>query len=132
MNANRPKNIDLTLPGWGDWGGHGLAVSKRKRKRFTIRAPPAPKRRDENKAHLILNVDKESGVRAHQVTSVPFPFTSVADFEASIRTPVGETFVPRTAFKKLVRPRVETKMGVVIEAMDKEELVKRNIVTQVD
>ena len=30
---DKPKDIDLTLPGWGDWGGGGLKVSKRKRKR---------------------------------------------------------------------------------------------------
>ena len=44
VEAGRPKDIDLTLPGWGDWGGGGLMVSKRKRKRFTVKAPPAPKR----------------------------------------------------------------------------------------
>ena len=27
------KDIDLTLPGWGDWGGVGLKPSRRKRKR---------------------------------------------------------------------------------------------------
>ena len=30
---DKPKDIDLTLPGWGDWGGIGLQPSKRKRKR---------------------------------------------------------------------------------------------------
>jgi U3 small nucleolar RNA-associated protein 14 len=43
------QDIDLTLPGWGEWGGGGLKPSKRKRKRFIIKAPPPEKRRDENK-----------------------------------------------------------------------------------
>merc|ERR1712192_121216 len=30
--ASKPKNIDLTLPGWGEWGGGGAVPSKRKRK----------------------------------------------------------------------------------------------------
>ena len=31
---DRPKAIDLSLPGWGSWGGTGLKQSKRVRKRF--------------------------------------------------------------------------------------------------
>lgn len=30
----KPKNIDLSLPGWGEWGGEGLRASRRKRKRY--------------------------------------------------------------------------------------------------
>merc|ERR1719187_1377425 len=127
VEANKPKDIDLSLPGWGDWGGGGLKVSKRKLKRFTIKAPPAPKRNDENKGHLILNTDKATNLKSHQVSNVPFPFTSVSDFESSIRAPVGDTFLPRTAFLKMIAPRVKTKMGEVIEPMDKGQLVKRGI-----
>lgn len=123
--ASKPKDIDLTLPGWGSWGGEGLSVSKRKRKRFIVKAPPAPKRRDENKGHLILNDHKNESLRGHQVNQIPFPFNSVASFEASIRAPVGETFVPRVAFKRLVKPRVNTKAGHVIEPIQKESLLKR-------
>jgi len=121
--------VDLSLPGWGSWGGEGLAVSKRKRKRFTVKAPPAKARRDDNRGHLIVNESAEmASVRKHQVRQVPFPFTSVADFEASVRAPIGETFVPRTAAKKLMRPKVTTKIGSIIEPMDESELVKRKIV----
>jgi len=127
VDANKPKDIDLTLPGWGDWGGGGLKVSKRKRKRFIIKAPPAPKRNDENKGHLILNTDKDVKIKAHQVSNVPFPFTSVSDWEASIRAPVGAAFLPPSAFKKMIQPKVKTQMGAVIEPMDKTQLVKRGI-----
>ena len=33
VDRNKPKDIDLTLPGWGDWGGAGIQVSKRKKRR---------------------------------------------------------------------------------------------------
>merc|ERR550519_684882 len=127
VDANKPKDIDLTLPGWGDWGGGGLKVSKRKRKRFIIKAPPAPKRNDENKGHLILNTDKDVKIKAHQVSNVPFPFTSVSDWEASIRAPVGAAFLPPSAFKKMIQPKVKTQIGAVIEPMDKTQLVKRGL-----
>ena len=81
IESKKPKSIDLTLPGWGEWGGGGAAPSKRKRRRFTIKAPPVAKRRDENTGNLILNTDKDTKLRQHQVSSVPFPFTAVSDFE---------------------------------------------------
>jgi len=127
IEATKPKDVDLTLPGWGEWGGGGLKPSKKKRKRFTIKAPPAEKRRDENKGNLIINVDKDDKIRAHKVGKVPFPFQSVSDFEASIRAPIGDTFLPRTAFLKMVRPKVETKVGEVIEPMDRTHLLRKNI-----
>ena len=34
VEKDKPQEIDLTLPGWGSWGGQGLKVSKRKRKRL--------------------------------------------------------------------------------------------------
>jgi len=128
--ASKPKNIDLTLPGWGEWGGGGAAPSKRKRKRFTVKAPPAPKRRDENNKILIINTEKDEKIRSHQVSNVPFPFTSISDYEASIRAPVGSTFVPRTAHLKMIKPRVKTRAGDIIEPMSREQLVRRGIVKE--
>ena len=126
-DSRKAQDIDMTLPGWGEWGGGGAAPSKRKRKRFTIRAPPAEKRRDENTGHLILNTDKDTKLRQHQVSNVPFPFTAVSDFEASIRAPIGSTFIPRTAHLKMIKPRVKTKAGHVIQPMDRDQLVKRGL-----
>merc|ERR1712037_642589 len=127
--ASKPKNIDLTLPGWGEWGGGGAVPSKRKRKRFTVKAPPPEKRRDENTGHLILNTDRDDKIRKHQVSNIPFPYTAVSDFEASIRAPVGSTFLPRTAHLKMIKPRVTTKAGHIIEPIDKDQLVKRGLTT---
>ena len=85
IDSKKPKDIDLTLPGWGEWGGGGAMPSKRKRRRFTIKAPPAEKRRDENSGHLVLNLDKDKKLSKHQVSNVPFPFTAVSDFEVESR-----------------------------------------------
>lgn len=68
VNASTPKDIDLTLPGWGEWGGSGLKISKQKKKRFIIKAPPAPARRDDNKGSLIINEDKNVLMRRQQVS----------------------------------------------------------------
>lgn len=36
VEEEKPKDIDLTLPGWGEWGGPGLQPSKKKRERFVF------------------------------------------------------------------------------------------------
>lgn len=33
VEASKPKDVDLTLPGWGEWGGMGLKPSAKKRRR---------------------------------------------------------------------------------------------------
>jgi len=34
IERDRPKDIDLRLPGWGDWSGPGIVASKRRKKRY--------------------------------------------------------------------------------------------------
>jgi len=124
--ANAPKDVDTFLPGWGSWGGTGIKVDERKKKRFLLKAPPPVKRRDDNKEDVIVNYDKDKIIKQHQVSRIPNHFNSVSDFEASIRAPIGNTFIPRTAHLKLIRPRLTTKMGHVIEPMDKTSLLNKN------
>lgn len=60
-----------------------------------------------------------------QVNELPYPFTQVKDFEASIRAPIGTTWLPETAHQQLIAPPVVTKLGAVIEPMDEGELLER-------
>jgi len=36
IERERPKDIDLRLPGWGEWSGPGIKQSRRRRKRLAI------------------------------------------------------------------------------------------------
>ena len=42
VEKDKPKDIDLTLPGWGDWGGVGVQRPKKKRKRYAFQFPICP------------------------------------------------------------------------------------------
>ncbi|CAG4956930.1 unnamed protein product [Parnassius apollo] len=127
INKDKPQDIDLSLPGWGQWGGKGVKASRRKKNRFILKAPPNVPRRDENKGDVIIKEYKDPKLASHKVSDIPFPFSSVKDYEASIRIPLGNTFIPEKAHKKLIRPAVITKAGAIIEPMDEEELlVSRN------
>ncbi|KAB0793348.1 hypothetical protein PPYR_12975 [Photinus pyralis] len=128
IEGEKPKDIDLSLPGWGSWGGPGVVQSKkkqRKNRRFIVKFPKEFKRRDDNKGNLIINEKADEKVKKHLVSDVPFPFKTVKDFEASIRAPVGSTFVPETAFRRMIKPAVTTKAGAVIRPMTEEILLKK-------
>ncbi|KAH8380255.1 hypothetical protein KR009_009725 [Drosophila setifemur] len=118
--------LQLALPGWGSWAGAGISqeVMDRRNKRLLLKLAAPEKRRDENKDSLYLNENGSKQAREHMVSSIPFPFRSLADYEASIRAPIGRNFVPETAFRMLTRPEVITRKGQVIEPMNETELVK--------
>jgi U3 small nucleolar RNA-associated protein 14 len=59
-----------------------------------------------------------------QVSDLPYPFNSVNDFEASVRAPIGSTWIPETAHRKLTAPRVIISQGQIIAPMTEEVLSK--------
>ncbi|XP_012408699.1 U3 small nucleolar RNA-associated protein 14 homolog A isoform X1 [Sarcophilus harrisii] len=113
--ASEPKDIDLCLPGWGQWGGAGLAISARKRRRFLIKAPKASPRKDKSLPNVVITEKRNVHAAAHQVNVLPFPFTHPNEFEHTIKTPVGTTWNTQRAFQKLTAPQVVTKPGHIIE-----------------
>lgn len=125
VQKDKPKDIDLTLPGWGTWGGKDIPISKKKKKRFILKAPRQFSRKDINKGNLIINESGNDKIKSHLVSEVPFPFKTVKDFEASVRAPVGNTFIPETAYRKMIKPPLTTKMGAIIEPITEDILLHR-------
>lgn len=64
--ANKPKVVDLSLPGWGDWGGPGIDETKRKRK-FKVPTKSARVRKDTKLAHVIINEERDKKFAKNQV-----------------------------------------------------------------
>ncbi|XP_070770885.1 U3 small nucleolar RNA-associated protein 14 homolog A isoform X2 [Enoplosus armatus] len=123
-DEGKPKEVDLTLPGWGEWGGTGLKPPRNKRRRFRIKAPPAPPRKDRHLPSVIMSEARSGSLAPHQVSSLPFPFESHAQFESTIRSPMGRTWVTERTAKKISKPKVVTQLGAIIEPMSREELMK--------
>ncbi|NXD96519.1 UT14A protein, partial [Chaetorhynchus papuensis] len=120
--AAKPQPLNLVLPGWGEWGGTGLKPSARKVKRFLIKPPPAPPRKDKHLPHVIMSEKRNIHAAAHQVSELPFPFERHQQFEQSIRTPVGPTWNTQRAFQKLTAPRVITRAGHIIQPISAEDV----------
>ncbi|XP_061699371.1 U3 small nucleolar RNA-associated protein 14 homolog A [Syngnathoides biaculeatus] len=123
-NADKPRVVDLTLPGWGEWGGSGLRPSLKKRRRFRVKTGPPPPRKDDRRPGVIISEKRNGSLSLHQLNSQPFPFTSPAQFESTLRAPVGRTWNTERTVKKLTKPEVLTRLGAVIEPMAREELTK--------
>ncbi|XP_015126488.1 U3 small nucleolar RNA-associated protein 14 homolog A [Diachasma alloeum] len=125
IKKSQPEDLDLRLPGWGSWGGKNISQNLRKKRRFIMKFPKEAPRKDENKGDVIIVEDANIQIKRHLVAELPYPFTSVADYEASIRAPIGRDFVPENAHKRLTDPAVETRMGTIIEPMDEDVLVNK-------
>ncbi|NWX97383.1 UT14A protein, partial [Nothoprocta ornata] len=120
--AGKPQPVNLVLPGWGEWGGTGLKPSKRKMKRFLLKPPPAPPRKDQHLPHVIMSEQRNIHAAAHQVSELPFPFEEHQQFERSIRTPVGSTWNTQRAFQKLTAPHIVTRAGHIIQPIAAEDV----------
>ncbi|KAM5195605.1 U3 small nucleolar RNA-associated protein 14 homolog A [Hipposideros larvatus] len=126
VEASKPKDMDLTLPGWGEWGGVGLKPSAKKRRRFLIKAPEGPPRKDKNLPNVIINEKRNIHAAAHQVRVLPYPFTHHQQFERTIQTPIGSTWNTQRAFQKLTTPKVVTKPGHIIKPIKAEDVGYRS------
>ncbi|XP_030700754.1 U3 small nucleolar RNA-associated protein 14 homolog A isoform X1 [Globicephala melas] len=126
VEASKPKDVDLTLPGWGEWGGVGLKPSAKKRRRFLVKAPEGPPRKDKNLPNVILNEKRNIHAVAHQVRMLPYPFTHHQQFERTIQTPIGSTWNTQRSFQKLTMPKVVTKPGHIIKPIKAEDVGYRS------
>uniref|UniRef100_A0A2K6NVX9 UTP14A small subunit processome component n=1 Tax=Rhinopithecus roxellana TaxID=61622 RepID=A0A2K6NVX9_RHIRO len=126
VEASKPKDVDLTLPGWGEWGGVGLKPSAKKRRRFLIKAPEGPPRKDKNLPNVMINEKRNIHTAAHQVRVLPYPFTHHWQFERTIQTPIGSTWNTQRAFQKLTTPKVVTKPGHIINPIKAEDVGYRS------
>lgn len=124
IKKSQPEDLDMRLPGWGSWGGKNIKAALRKKRRFIVKLPKDAPRRDENKGNVIIMEDV-SQIKKHQVNDLPYPFTAVADFEAATRAPIGRTFVPENAHRRLIKPAITTKLGTIIDPMDEDILMKK-------
>ena len=65
--ASKPKDIVLSLPGWGTWAGAGIKPSERKKKQFTKKGKRGPPRKDKELSHVIINEEKSKLFAKNQV-----------------------------------------------------------------
>lgn len=117
IEADAPKEVDETLPGWGSWTGKGVSNKKKQQKKFVrqVAGLDETKRKDAKLANVIINERKDKKADKYRPKDVPFPYTSKAQYEMAMRNPLGPEWNTRTQHQRLTLPRVTTKPGQAIE-----------------
>ncbi|KAJ1914226.1 hypothetical protein H4219_004882 [Mycoemilia scoparia] len=114
-----PKDEDLTLPGWGSWGGAGIQKPKNKiiRKAPTVSKKLATARKEFQKynSNVIVNEKILKANTKYQVENIPHPFGNAQEYEYSMQVPIGKEWNTTGSFNRLIKPRVITKMGKIIK-----------------
>ena len=118
------------LPGWGSWTGEGLP--KRDRRQAAASAANARKRSESDAAkqvqqpradgalhNAMISQKRVPKTARYLATALPRPFESRAQYERSLRLPVGREWVAGETFREMVRPRVEVRAGEVVAAMSR-------------
>ena len=138
VESEKVKPIDLRMPGWGDWSGAGIDPNEQKkrqkkkarklRQKLVIRPQDVLtkeelERKDKNLEHVIISEKKDTKMAEFQISDLPRQFDNLHDFEAKIAQPIGRTWNPDFKFKKLIQPKVRTKLGSVIEPIDKNDSI---------
>jgi U3 small nucleolar RNA-associated protein 14 len=111
------KDQDITLPGWGSWGGAGALPNKKPQKKIIKKAGPQAIRKDGKLSYVIISERSQKKTEKKMINSVPFPYTSKQQFERSIKTPTGKEWNSSSTLAKNVAPKVSTKAGAIIEPM---------------
>ena len=96
------------------WGGRGTKKSKKTKTnpKFLIRTAgiePA-QRKDFQNSNVIITEKKDKKASAFQVKDLPYPYTSIEQYEARFKTPLGSEWNSRGVHQKETMPRVVKKV----------------------
>lgn len=67
-------------------------------------------RADYGKAHIIISEKRDKKAAKYLVKDLPYPYTSKAQFERSLSTPLGTEWNTRVGFQRGTLPKVVKKV----------------------
>ncbi|KAG9239065.1 Utp14 protein-domain-containing protein [Amylocarpus encephaloides] len=111
------KVVDNTLPGWGAWVGDGLskrAKARNKGKVLTkVEGIKAKDRKDAKLDRVIINQKRIKKNGKYLATQLPHPFENRAQYERSLRLPVGPEWATKETLQATTKPRILVKQGII-------------------
>ncbi|KAF2076163.1 hypothetical protein CYY_002516 [Polysphondylium violaceum] len=127
-----PEEKSNFLPGWGSWAGEGVeerkvnheAIARRRQKKLQ---QVAQKRVDHSNSRVIINEQAPvEGVAKYVLSRLPQHYANKEQYESTISLALGKDWNSRTAFQKLIQPKVSVKPGTYINPVsskDKEQFI---------
>ncbi|KAI0869999.1 Utp14 protein-domain-containing protein [Hypoxylon argillaceum] len=109
------KVVETTLPGWGSWVGEGVTQrQKNGRKLFTKKDGVKPEaRKDFQNSRVIINEKRVKKNDKYLASNLPHQYESRAQYERSLRVPMGPEFLTKQSFQDATKPRVIIKQGII-------------------
>lgn len=118
MEEEDDKEEDMTLPGWGSWGGSDQPQKpKKKYVRKVDGVARKDTRQDKGKDNVIINERLNKHNLKYQSANVPHPYETREQYERALRMPIGEEWASRATFQKSTLPRVIVKQGTVVDPL---------------
>ena len=131
INENNPKKeeIEQKIPGWGDWAGEGVIPrkvyhDKRKRKRkgkgkgSKEISKGKSNRKDKGMSGIIISEKVDKKASKYKIERVPYPYTSIEQYERALSHPLGREWNTKTTFENLIKPSIQVKTGVFINPIE--------------
>ncbi|GAA5851356.1 hypothetical protein JCM3766R1_007011 [Sporobolomyces carnicolor] len=121
IERDAPREEDNTLPGWGSWAGKGAKKNKNQKKKFVkkIAGIEASERKDAGLNHVIINEKKDKKASKYMLKDLPFPYTSAAQLEHKLRTPMGPEWSTSTVLRDQTIPSVLVKPGATVRPVSR-------------
>jgi U3 small nucleolar RNA-associated protein 14 len=123
------KSASTVMPGWGAWAGAGLTKSAKKaaaRQRhnplYKTKLPGGvkqEKRQDKRLENVIVSEKSDRKGKKYLAPVLPHGFEKGEEYERSLRQPIGKEWGTKEVVQRNTRPRVVTKPGKIIEAMER-------------
>jgi U3 small nucleolar RNA-associated protein 14 len=123
------KETSSSMPGWGSWAGAGLSKTARKtanRQRHNpLHKTKLPggvkqdKRQDKRLENVIVSEKSDRKGKKYLAPVLPHGFEKGEEYERSLRQPIGKEWGTKEVVQRNTRPRVVTKPGKIIEAMER-------------
>ena len=110
--------IDTSLPGWGSWTGLGVSKKAsrpraRHREIKKVDGVAAANRKDAKLKDVIISEKRIKKNGKYLASQLPHPFETRAQYERSLRLPVGPEWTTKETFQGMTKPRVLMKQGVI-------------------
>eukprot|EP01132_Coremiostelium_polycephalum_P004930 gene4930-6146_t len=123
------------IPGWGTWTGDAKSEKKAKNREEQLKIKrqenikkAARKRIDYENSRVIIDEKAPvESVSKYVLTKLPNHYASKDQYESTLSLPVGKDWNTRTAFQKLIEPKVSVIPGTYIKPVstkDKDFMVK--------
>ena len=135
----RKRNTGQML-GWGDWAlpeqDEKIIEARRKKRKgnqvkresaYMIRRREEEKknaeekkkrekeRLDHNLPNVVISHKRQKTLAPYKLAQVPYPFTSVEQYERSLRRPIGGEWNTSLTTKEMIAPKVKTRAGYAIK-----------------